>query len=230
MLYELRHYDIRSNRGLDLVNGRFNDHVIPIWNRLGIEPVGFWPVFLGTPSPRLTYLLAWESLAQRETLWDAFETDPEWQEVAARTNTAWGGSPIHTLTSAILKPTEFSRLPRRGNQPARLRGGIFEMRTYHFDETAKLTQAVEWFGQQAVPLEKHGLYVMGFWTTLIGIAPRLTAMLVFENLAHRERAWATFYTDPEWTARQDGLYPGGQPLISQIDSAVMKGSDFSGWR
>ena len=22
-------------------------------------------------------------------------------------------------------------------------------------------------------------------------------MLVFENLAHRERAWATFYTDPD---------------------------------
>ena len=71
---------------------------------------------------------------------------------------------------------------------------------------------------------------MGYWTTYLGVAPRLTVMLVFENLAHRERAWASFYTDPEWPARQDGLYPGGKPLISRIDSAVMKGSEFSGWR
>ncbi len=230
MLYELRHYDIRSSRGLDLVSGRFNDHILPIWNRIGIEPVGFWPVILGSPSPRLTYILAWEDLAQRQALWDAFEADPGWRRAVAETNAAWGGSPIHTFTSSILKPTDFSRLPRRDNQPARLRGGVFELRTYHFEETAKLTQAVQWFGEIAPAAEKHGLFVMGFWTTYIGVAPRLTYMLVFENLAHRERAWASFYTDPAWPQRQDGLYPNGQPLVACIDSAVMKGTEFSGWR
>ena len=139
MLYELRHYDIRSPRGLDRVNERFEQHVIPIWNRIGIEPVGFWPVIIGSPSPRLTYILAWEDLAQRQSLWDAFEADPEWRKAVAETNAAWGGSPIHTFTSSILKPTAFSRLPRRDNQPARLRGGIFELRTYHFEETAHLS-------------------------------------------------------------------------------------------
>lgn len=230
MLYELRHYDIRSSRGLDLVNGRFNDHVIPIWNRIGIEPVGFWPVILGASMPRLTYLLAWENLARRQELWEAFEADPEWCRVVAETNAAWGGSPIRTLTSTILQPTAFSRLPRQGNQPTRLRGGIFELRTYHFEETSRLAKAVEWFGEQAQAIDEHGLYVMASWTTYIGVAPRLSCMFVFENLAHRERAWAQFYTDPQWTTRQDGLYPNGQPLISGIDSSVMKGSDFSGWR
>jgi len=230
MLYELHHYDIRSSRGLDQVNGRFNDSIIPIWNRIGIEPVGFWPVIIGASMPRLTYLLAWEDLAQRQALWEAFEADPEWRHVVADTNAAWGGSPIHTLTSSILRPTAFSRLPRRNNQPVRLRGGIFELRTYHFEETFKLTQAVGWFEEQAQVFEEHGLYFMGYWTTAIGVAPRLTCMLVFENLAHRERSWAQFYTDPLWTARQDGLYPNGQPLVTCTESAVMKGSNFSGWR
>ena len=230
MLYELRHYDIRSSRGLMQVTERFGQHVLPIWERLGIVPVGFWSVLVGSPSPRLTYLLPWEDLAQRQTLWDAFESDPEWQQVRRETNAAWGGSPIHTFTSTVLQPTDFSHAATRDNQPKRLARGLFELRTYHFDDMAKLAQTVEWFGTHAAPaFETHGLFAMGFWTTYIGVSPRLTYMLVFENLAHRERAWASFYTDPDWPARQDGLYPNGQPLISQIESCVMKGTDFSGW-
>ena len=181
MLYELRHYDIRSSRGLELVTQRFADHVLRIWKRIGIEPVGFWSVIVGSPIPRLTYLLAWESLAQRQELWDTFDADPEWQAVRRETNGAWGGSPIHTFTNSILKPTEYSRLPRFGNQPRRLAGGVFELRTYHFDDMVNLRQTVDWLGAQAAPAEAHGLFAMGFWTTYIGVTPRLTYMLIFEK-------------------------------------------------
>lgn len=231
MFYELRHYDIRSSRGLEQVAGRFNDHILRIWKRLCVEPVGFWSIIIGTPIPRLTYLLAWEDLSQRQARWDAFEADPEWQEVRRDTNAQWGGSPIHTFTSSILKPTDYSRLPRSGNQPSRLVGGVFELRTYCFDDMAKLAQAVEWFGTEGVPaFDKHGIFAMGFWTTYIGVTPRLTVMLLLENLAHRERAWASFYTDPEWPKRQDGLYPNGKCLFTHFESCVMKGTEFSGWK
>lgn len=231
MLYELRHYDIRSSRGLEQVTQRFADHTLRIWKRIGIEPVGFWSIIVGTPMPRLTYLLAWEDLAQRQTLWELFEADPEWQQVRQETLNNWGGSPIHTYTNSILKPTAHSRLPRSGNQPSRLAGGVFELRTYHFDDTAKLAQTADWFGTEAAPaFDLHGLFAMGFWTTYIGVTPRLTYMLVFENLAHRERAWASYYTDPNWPTRQNGLYPDGKPLFTQIESCLMKGTDFSGWK
>ncbi|MGI4790354.1 MAG: NIPSNAP family protein [Janthinobacterium lividum] len=231
MLYELRHYDIRSSRGLDQVTQRFANHTLRIWKRIGIEPVGFWSIIVGSPIPRLTYMLAWDNMAQREILWDTFTADPEWQQVRRETEDDWGGSPVHTYSNSILKPTEYSRLPRNGNQPSRLAGGVFELRTYHFDDMAALAQTAEWFGNPGAPaFETHGLYAMGFWTTYIGISPRLTYMLVFENLAHRERAWASFYTDPLWPARQDGLYPGGKPLFTQIESCIMKGTDFSGWK
>jgi len=231
MLYELRHYDIRSSRGLEQVTQRFADHILRIWTRIGIEPVGFWSVIIGTPMPRLTYLLAWEDLGRRQTLWDTFEADPEWQRVRQDTNAEWGGSPIHTFTSSILKTTEYSRQPRIGNQPSRLAGGVFEQRTYCFDDMARLAQAVAWFGTEGAPaFETHGMFAMAFWTTYIGVTPRLTLVLIFENLAHRERAWASFYTDPDWPKRQDGLYPGGAPLFTQIESCVMQGTEFSGWK
>ncbi len=231
MLYELRHYDIRSERGLDQVTGRFGDHILPIWDRLGVRQVGFWSVIIGTPSPRLTYMLAWDDLAQRQELWDAFEADDEWQKARRETRAAWGGDQTHTISTTILKPTDFSRQPTYDNQPARLAGGIFELRTHCFDDGGRQAQTLEAFRSQIAPAyEKHGMYAMGHWTTYLGTSPRLTSMLVFENLAHRERAWASFYTAPEWPARQEMLYADGQPLMTRIDSCAMKGTDFSGWR
>ena len=63
---------------------------------------------------------------------------------------------------------------------------------------------------------------MGFWTTYIGVSPRLTYMLVFENQADRERAWAAYHTDPAWPAVEEGLYPNGRPLIIGTESCLMK--------
>ena len=231
MLYELRHYDTESERGLRLVIRRFGDHVLPAFARAGIEPVGFWTVFIGANSPRLTYVLAWPDLGQRQQRWEEFETDPEWRRALSETNTAWGGSPIRTITNSILQPTPLAPAPRRDNQPSRLAGGVFEMRTYTFQDYAGQAQGVRWFEEGALPLfDKHHMHVMGLWTTSIGVTPRLTLMLLFENLADRERAWASFHTDPAWPATEEGLYPQGQPLIRQEDSCLMRGTEFSGWR
>lgn len=231
MLYELRHDDLSSSRALDALSGEFTRHTLPIWARLGIEPVGFWSVVIGSHAPGMTYMLAWESLAQRETLWEQFEADPEHRRARAAQNARPGGDPVRATTNTILRPTPFSHLPRQHNQPRRLEGGLYELRTYAFDAEEPLQQTLAWFdtGGKAF-MEAHGMFAMGFWTTVIGVAPRLTYMLVFEDLAHRERAWANFYTDPRWPALQDGLYPGGQSLLRSVESRVMKGTEFSGWR
>ena len=229
MLYELRSYDVHSPRSLAALTQRFADYTIPIWSRFEIEPVGFWSVFAGTPISRLTYLLAWEDLAQRQACWDAFTSDAEWKQALAASEA--NGNPVRSISSTILKPIAASRLPRRDNQPARLSGGVFELRSYAFDDAVKLQQAVGWFGEAGQPqAEKHGMFVMGLWTTYLGMSPRLTVMLVFESLAHRERAWAAFLTDPAWPALEAGLYPDNQYLINQTESWLMRGTEFSGWR
>ena len=231
MLYELRHYDVHGSRNLTRLTQRFSDHTLRIWNRIGIEPVGFWSVVVGQPVSRLTYLLAWDDLGHRQKIWDTFLQDPEWRETVVNSQIEHGGSLTHTITSEILLPTSFSRTPRCNNQPARFSGGLFELRTYAFQDAGHLVLTSDWFEKLGVPqLEKHGIYTMGFWTTYIGVSPRLTYMLVFESMAHRERAWASFYTDPEWTSLQDSLYPQGQPLIKDVENWLMRGTDFSGWK
>ena len=54
----------------------------------------------------LTYLLAWELLAERGRKWAAFTSDPEW--VAARKASEKDGPIVANIVSSILQPTSFS--------------------------------------------------------------------------------------------------------------------------
>jgi hypothetical protein len=81
MIYELRIYTAQPGRLRDLL-ARFETHTNRIWARYGIRQVGFWTTIVG-PTDGLTYLLAWESFAEREEKWTAFRADPELIEVFA---------------------------------------------------------------------------------------------------------------------------------------------------
>ena len=107
MIYELRLYQAVPGQMPKLLT-RFEDHTVPIWERHGIHPIGFWTTQIGESSGELTYLLAWESLADRETKWAAFENDPAWRK--ARDESQREGPIVASISNKILKPTNFSRL------------------------------------------------------------------------------------------------------------------------
>src|SRR5260370_16412394 len=77
MIYELRIYHCVPGRLPDLLK-RFDTITLPIWKRHGIAQAGFWTVAIGHSNQDLYYLLQWESLADREKKWTAFQADPEW--------------------------------------------------------------------------------------------------------------------------------------------------------
>ena len=83
MIHELRVYQPLPGKMAKLQN-RFSDQLLSIWDRHGIRPVGFWTTLLGESSNELTYILAWESLADRERKWTAFQEDPAWTMFATR--------------------------------------------------------------------------------------------------------------------------------------------------
>lgn len=105
MLYELRIYRCVPGRMPALLK-RFETVTLGIWARHGIRQAGFWTTAIGESNQDLTYLLAWESLAEREAKWTAFQADPEW--IAKRAESEKDGPIVATLSSAILQPTAFS--------------------------------------------------------------------------------------------------------------------------
>jgi hypothetical protein len=105
MIYELRVYRTVPGRMPNLLK-RFNEHTLRIWERHGIRQAGFWTTLIGESNMTLYYLLAWESLAERETKWNAFAADPEW--LAARAKTEEKGPIVAKVTNYILAPTPYS--------------------------------------------------------------------------------------------------------------------------
>jgi hypothetical protein len=71
MMYELRTYSAMPGRLPDL-HKRFADVTTGYFRKYGIQIVGFWTNDIGGPSDQLTYILAYESLADREKKWGGF--------------------------------------------------------------------------------------------------------------------------------------------------------------
>ncbi|HZU88307.1 MAG TPA: NIPSNAP family protein [Stellaceae bacterium] len=105
MLYELRIYHCVPGRLPDLLQ-RFDTITLGIWKRHGIEQAGFWTVQIGNSNQDLYYLLKWDSLAERERKWNAFQADPEWIEKRAATER--NGPIVAAVDNSILQPTSFS--------------------------------------------------------------------------------------------------------------------------
>ena len=65
MVYELRIYHCVPGR-LPALLDRFNNTTLKLWEKHGIKQAGFWTVLVGSSSQDLYYLLAWDSMADRE--------------------------------------------------------------------------------------------------------------------------------------------------------------------
>jgi hypothetical protein len=105
MIYELRIYEAVPGRLPDL-HKRFDTITLKIWDRLGIKQAGFWTNEVGPSNQELIYLLAWESLAEREQKWGVFQSDPEWIEKRAQTEA--NGAIVARVRNSFLRPTPYS--------------------------------------------------------------------------------------------------------------------------
>jgi hypothetical protein len=101
---ELRIYDSMPGRLPDL-NNRFSNHTLGLFEKHGIENVGYWTDIVGT-SNRLTYMIGYPDLGAREKSWNAFQADPEWGK--ARAASEENGPLVEVSRHSILRPTPYS--------------------------------------------------------------------------------------------------------------------------
>jgi hypothetical protein len=107
MIIELRVYHCLPGR-LPALNERFQNVTLKLWEKYGIEQAGFFTTLAGPSNQTLTYLLKWDSLAEREAKWNAFASDPEWLQKRAESEAV---SPIvERIENSFLSPTAYSAL------------------------------------------------------------------------------------------------------------------------
>ncbi|NDL63332.1 NIPSNAP family protein [Acerihabitans arboris] len=107
MIVEMRVYHCLPGR-LPALQERFRNTTLAFFAQYGIEPVGFWTTLIGPSNHSLTYLLKWQSLADRETRWNAFQSDKDW--IAKRTASEADKPIVERIENSFLAPTDFSAL------------------------------------------------------------------------------------------------------------------------
>jgi hypothetical protein len=105
MIYEMRVYRCLPGR-LPALLKRFETITLKLWEKHGIRQAGFFTTLIGDSNQALTYFLAWESLADREKKWTAFQNDQNW--ITARAQTEADGQIVANIVSQLLVPTAFS--------------------------------------------------------------------------------------------------------------------------
>jgi hypothetical protein len=106
-IFELRTYESSSVMASKRKIKMFNDAEAGIFKRLGMQPVFFGETIVGKNMPNLTYMVTFESLAEREKLWGEFGKDPEWQKLRAVPELA-DALIVSNISNAILRPMPFS--------------------------------------------------------------------------------------------------------------------------
>lgn len=107
MIVEMRVYYCAPGR-LGALNDRFKNITLDFFDKYGIEQIGFWTTLVGQSNHALTYLLKWESMADREKKWNAFQADPEW--IKKRNATEEFKPIVERVENQFLQPTDYSAL------------------------------------------------------------------------------------------------------------------------
>jgi len=228
-LYELRRYQLRMGPRQALLDAYLKDALLPALKRLGIGPVGAFNVMLGPDAPSLYLLIPHRSAESVVTLSSRLAEDAAYSQAAAAYLDVPATEPAFVRVESWLLHA-FDSHPRIAvpaaaaqNQPR-----VFELRTYesHGEKAAK--KKIEMFGKggEIAIFRKTGLTPVFFGETLAGARmPNLVYMLVFEDVAARERIWARFRDDPDWKALS--ALPEYAGIVSTISSLLLRLATYS---
>ncbi len=106
-VFELRTYT-SSDGLLPNLQARFRDHTMGIFERHGMENVGYWvPQDSPASDNTLIYIISHDSRQAAADSWASFRDDPEWAQVsqASRVN---GQSIVSGVEAVFMESTDYS--------------------------------------------------------------------------------------------------------------------------
>ena len=106
--FEQRTYHAAPGKLEDL-HKRFEDHTLRLFEKHGIESVGYWtPADGDAAKDTLVFLLAYPSKEAREASWKAFSQDPDWKKAHAESEA--DGPLVEKVEQLFMSPTDYSPL------------------------------------------------------------------------------------------------------------------------
>jgi hypothetical protein len=82
-VFEMRNYESDNFMTLARKVDMFNRGEVEAFRRSNMQPVFLGETIVGARMPNLIYMLAYDNMAARDTVWAAFSKDPGWQKLRA---------------------------------------------------------------------------------------------------------------------------------------------------
>ncbi len=107
-IFEMRKYYAMPGK-LDALNARFRDHTCALFQKHGMELIGFWePTGDAEAGKVLVYILAFSSKEAKDAAWKGFVNDPVWKKAHAESEE--NGKLVEKIESTTLKGTDYSAI------------------------------------------------------------------------------------------------------------------------
>jgi hypothetical protein len=227
--YELRQYHLRTTMRQD-----FSDYLktvsVPALNRAGIAKVGVFNVVFGPDSPTVWLLLPHKDADSVFSLDAKLQADHDYKTLGAEHHARPSSNPGYVRIESQLM-IAFDGMPvlEAPSGPAAADSRVFELRTYESHSKAAHRKKMEMFNTGEIAIfRRSGLQPVFFGSNLIGPRlPSLTYMLVFENMAAREKNWGQFVGDPEWKTLSTTPGFTDAEIVTNITSFILRPAAFS---
>jgi NIPSNAP len=107
--FELRTYESPSDADHVRKVEMFNSGEFEVFGHAGFHSVFYGDTLVGSRLPNLTYMLSFDDLADRNKLWAAFGSSPEWKKLSTSPRYAFEEI-VSNITNVILSPASYSQI------------------------------------------------------------------------------------------------------------------------
>ena len=220
--FEMRIYYCNPGR-LDALIARFQNHTRRIFEKHGMDDIGYWlPV--NNEKNALYYILAFPSKEARDKSWKDFVADPEWKDVAAKSEV--DGKILESIVSVFMTAADV--IPKINGANASGKDRLFELRTYSC-LPGRYPNIVSRFQNHTVKLfEQHQMENIAYFKSEEpdGAQSKLVYMIAHQNQDAATKSWAEFRADPVWIAARDASEKDGK-IVEKVESVFLKPLSFS---
>ncbi|MGC3961563.1 MAG: NIPSNAP family protein [Verrucomicrobiota bacterium] len=226
--YELRLYHLRQGPMLKRFDDFYRDIAVPAWNRAGVSAVGVFDVMIGPDQPTKYVLLPFASWNAMHEAREKFESDEAVLKSDFANLPPTDPGYIRKQSSVLLA---FKSVPKLEIpvQAKEKKSRIFELRTYEAHSRKANKKKVEMFDTAEVDIfRRTGLQPVFFGEGLVGMnLPSLTYMLVFDDMAARDKNWGQFGGHPDW--KKLSTTPGytNAEILTNITSVFLRPTGYS---
>lgn len=219
--FELRIYYCHPGR-LDALIERFTNHTTKIFEKHGMQNIGYWLPINNTENA-LYYILAYPDKAARDAAWKAFGADPEWIQVSRKSEES--GKIVAKVTSVFMNAADISPVIKAS---AGSKDRSFELRTYHC-YTGQLPKLLNRFRNHTFGFfKRYNMTNIGYWTSIEENPDqsKLVYILAYPSEAAGKKSFEQFRADPAWQkVKQETETPN--PIVEKVESVLLKPLPFS---